>query len=201
MENHWACNGYALDLRLLRGRKKDKASLTSLRTGLLCVVLHLHWWLCQDSCRSLLVLEGDHCLVWERHRIFFPLSFCQKCCQNRQAASSSEESLATLQHYLPSHHLSSPSPCLHTRALRWPGWEITLLGVTAGDTRERYLHVFKLSEEDPTKLRTQFSGLRNRAQIRHCISYIPPHAAPTRQLCYCCSKSSLSLTQTWFSKT
>lgn len=146
------------------------------------------------------MLEGDHCLVWERHRIFFfPFSFAKNVARTDKLLVVQRN---PWQHYLPFHHLSSPSPCLHTPALRWPGWEITLLGVTSGDTRERrYLHVFKLSDEDPTKLTTRFSGLRNGAQIRHCISYIPPHAAPTRQLCYCCSKSSLSLTQTWFSKT
>ena len=193
-------NGEALGLQCSRAgpetfeREEESQGATSLRTGLLSMALHLHWGLCLVILgRALLVLGWHHCLLGERHRKIPPHLFFffspprpppqtwpeQKSCCLR----------ATIQHHL----LSRPLVCIPLPSDSWDGNDTPEDDFRGCPRKKVSSHLQIIRRRGSHRGQDSFSGLRNRAQVRHRTSCLPPHAVPTGQLCYCC-RSLVSLT-------
>ena len=149
-------NGEALGLQCSRAgpetfeREEESQGAASLRTGLLCMALHLHWGLCLVILgRALLVLGWDHCLLWERHRKIAPPPPFYFIIFTRNIAGT--EKLLVKGHTSALPPTPSPSYSVPMSAYPCPqiaGMGMTLLRMTSGDAREsRYLRIFKLPEK------------------------------------------------------
>lgn len=121
MEKHWACSVYVLDLRLLREEERQGTTASELDcSAWSCICLDGHDRTAAGLCWCLGGITA--CCGKGTDILFFPPYFFSARNVARTEKLLVREG-ASLQHYLPSHHLSTPSSCLRTPALRWMGGE------------------------------------------------------------------------------